>query len=448
MTPAKPRPIPRAPSPAQLATHGTHPVRVPVVEEITEAQIAAAAAFGVVEDDNVVLVDGDNRVVVGPAQGDKPLEPFARGFIELAASIERFHARLLGAELTPKDLEAGLTPLREALATPTVVGNFSALRTRFAIVEAESNEIIEKLKAERAVARAEAIAAREEIVALAEAIAAKPVNKIHWKNDTGQMRDLLDTWKEAQRSGARIPKDSEKELWKRFTHARSAFEKARKQHFADLDKENATVASAKEQLVARAEELKTSTDWDRTAREYKQLMDKWRQAGRGRRGTDESLWSRFHAAQEAFFEARRAVSEQEEAALAENVAPKEALVAEAEALLPISDVRAAKQSLRSIQDRFEAAGEVPRGDGARLAKRLGAVERAVREADQAAWTTRNPEIEARATGAAAQLHAAIADLEEQLAKATAAKDTKKVKDLKESLAARQAWLKQIESVTR
>lgn len=448
MTPAKPRPIPRAPSPAQLASHGPHTVRIPVVEEITEAQIAAAAAFGKIDGDNVVLVDGDNTVVVGPAQGDNPVSPYAKAFIEFAASIERFHARLEAAELSPKDIETALSGLKESAASPTFVGNIAALRARLSIVEAEATEVVEKVRAERAAARAEALAAREEIVKTAEALAAKPVEKVHWKNDTAQMRELLDTWKTAQKSGARIGKEAEKELWQRFTHARSAFEKARKHHFAQLDKDNSAVASAKETLVARAEELKTSTDWDATAREFKQLMDKWKSAGRGRRGADDALWTRFHDAQEAFFTARRAAADAEEAVLAENVAPKEALVKEAEGLLPIKDVKAAKQTLRSIQDRFEAAGEVPRADSLRLTKRLGAVERAVREADQQAWTARNPEIEARATGAAAQLHAAIADLESQLAAAKASKDEKKAKDLQESLDARKAWLKQIEAVAR
>src|SRR5690606_20422822 len=110
--------------------------------------------------------------------------------------------------------------------------------------------------------------------------------------------------------------------------------------------------------------------------------------------------------------------------------------------------RAAKQQLRSIQDRFDAAGEVPRAQAASLTKRLGAVERAVRDADQEAWTRRNPEVEARVSGAAAQLHAAIADLEQQLEKAKAGKDARKVKEAEEALKARKAWLKQIEQVSR
>lgn len=450
MTPAKPRPIPRpkAPSPATLAAHATHPVRVPVVEDITPAQIKAASAFGAVDGDQVVVIDGDTRTPVGPAAGDEPITPYAKGFIELAAAVERFHARLVGAELGPKDIDESLSHLRSSLETPTVVGNLAALRARFGIVEAEANEVAERVRAERAAAREEAAKAREVIVTQAEELAAKPVAQVHWKNDTARMRDLLEEWKEAQRSGARMAKEAERAMWKRFTHARSAFEKARKSHFAQLDKENSQVAGAKEDLVARAEALATSTDWDSTARQFKQLMDQWRGAGRGRRSVDDALWARFQAAQESFFTARRGAAEQEEQALAGNVPAKEAALKDAEALLPIKDLRAAKRDLRAIQDRFDGAGEVPRADAQRLIKRMSAVEKAIREADQSAWNSRNPEIEARATGAAAQLHAAIAELEEQLADAKAAKNARKVKEFTEALAARKAWLKQIENVAK
>lgn len=450
MTPAKPRPMPRpqAPSPAILAAHSTHPVRIPLADDISAEAIASASAFGKVDGDQVVLVEGDSRTPVGPATGDAPIAPYAKAFIELAASIERFHARLVGAELSPKDIDDALSGLRPSLEKPVVVGNMAALRARFNIVEAEAKEVADKVRSERAAAREVAAAAREVLVAEAEKLAAKPLAQVHWKNDTARMRELLDEWKEAQRSGARMAKEAEREMWARFTKARSSFEKARKVHFAQLDKENASVAGTKEELVKRAEALATSTDWDGTARQFKQLMDQWRTAGRGRKSTDDALWARFQAAQETFFSTKRAASDAEEEALAANIPAKEAAVKAAEALLPISDVRAAKKEIRAIQDRFEAAGEVPRGASAALSRRIAAVEKAIRDADQAHWTSRNPEIEARATGAAAQLHDAIADLEAKLDKAKAAKDTRRIKEHTEALAARKAWLKQIEAVAK
>jgi len=450
MTPAKPRPIPRpqAPSPAILAAHTTHPVRIPLANDISAEQITSASAFGAVEGDQVVVIEGDTRTPVGPAAGDAPIAPYAKAFIELAASVERFHARLVGAELSPKDIDESLSGLRSSLETPVVVGNMAALKARFSIIEAEAKEVADKVRAERAEARAKAAEAREVLVAEAEKLAAKPLPQVHWKNDTARMRELLDEWKEAQRSGARMAKEAEREMWARFTKARSSFEKARKVHFAQLDKENASVAGTKEDLAARAEALATSTDWDATARQFKQLMDQWRTAGRGRKSTDDALWARFQGAQEAFFTTKRAASEAEESALTANAPAKEAAVAAAEALLPITDVRAAKRDIRAIQDRFESAGEVPRAVAAGLSRRIAAVEKAIRDADTATWTSKNPEIEARASGAALQLHAAIADLEAKLDAAKAAKDTRKVKELTESLAARKAWLKQIEAVAK
>ncbi|WP_061965642.1 DUF349 domain-containing protein [Demequina aurantiaca] len=450
---AKPRPAAPKPgsfaqaSPANVAAHKTHPVKVPVVHPVTPEELAAAKKHAEVVDDKVFVIDGETKHEVGEAKGDEPISPYVRAYSELQASIERFHARLSSAELSPKDIDDSMKSITSGLETPVVVGDLAALRERFAVVEAEATEVRSRIQAERKAAREAAIAVREEIVVKAEAIAAKDVATVHWKNDTTTLRDLLDSWKEAQRSGARVPKDTERALWKRFTHARSAFEKARKHHFAELDKENGAVASAKEALVAKAQTLAESTDWDRTARAFKDLMGEWKNSGRGRRSTDDALWKKFQKAQDAFFDARRSASDAEDEALAGNVEAKEAAVVEAEALLPIKDLELTKKALHTAQDRFEAAGQVPRGDIARLTKRMSAVEKAVRDAEESAWTSRNPELEARATGAAAQLQAAISKLEAELAEAKAAKDTKAVKSLTEDLTARTAWLKQIEGLS-
>ncbi|MFV0285378.1 MAG: DUF349 domain-containing protein [Demequina sp.] len=442
----KPGPRPGTPSPVVLAQHATHPVKVPVVAEVTDEQVETAKGFGAIEGESVVVTIGDEKVNVGAATGDDPLAPYAKAFYELSASIERFHARLASAELSPKDIDDSIGALSPQLETPAVVGDVAALRTRFAEVEKEALEARERIQAERDAARAEALAAREEIVVKAEAIAAKPEAQVHWKNDTAELRALLDTWKEAQRSNARIAKDAERELWKRFTAARSGFEKARKHHFAQLDKDNAQVAGRKEDLVAQAERLAESSDWDRTARAFKDLMGEWKTAGRGRRSVDDALWKRFQTAQDAFFDARRSASDAEDEALAGNVEAKEAAVVEAEALLPLTDLDNAKRQLRAIQDRFEDAGRVPRADVARLNKRMGVVEKAVRDAEDAQWNSRNPELERRATGAAAQLEAAIGELEADLAAAKEAGDKRKVKEAEEALAARRAWLEQIQGV--
>ena len=65
---------------------------------------------------------------------------------------------------------------------------------------------------------------------------------------------------------SRLDKHTEDELWKRFSHARTIFDRKRRQYFGALDEQRAQVSAAKEGDRAEAEELSTSTDWGRDRR--------------------------------------------------------------------------------------------------------------------------------------------------------------------------------------
>ena len=77
------------------------------------------------------------------------------------------------------------------------------------------------------------------------------------------MKDTLRAVAQAdQKSDVRLDRRSEDELWKRFSHARTAFDRKRRQHFAQLDEQRrARPRRAKEALVKEAEALQSSTDW-------------------------------------------------------------------------------------------------------------------------------------------------------------------------------------------
>lgn len=439
---------PPSPSPAALAARPRRATKPVLVAGLDPATIEAASAFGLVEDGRVFVIDGDSRHDVGPAAGDIPLVPFIRTYVDRANALERFRARLEGGDANLKEIDSSLAAAQAMANAPDGVGDLAAFRILLTAVAAEAKTVRDSMAAERDAARSAAVAEREALVAKAEAIVGKAVGSIHWKNDTIEMRGLLDEWKAAQQEGTRIGKEAEKALWTRFAHARSTFEKNRKHHFLELDKANSDVAGRKEALATRAETIATSTKWDETATEFRTLMAEWKTIGRGRRTVDDAVWARFQTAQDAFFEARRAILEVEHGAESANLQAKLALVAEAEKLLPVKDLKAAKAALRGIQDRFEAIGRVPKADIATLTKRLGAVEREIRGADEAAWTKRNPEVEARVSGAAQQLLTAISDLDQKIEKAIAKGDTAVAATLKEAREARQLWLDQIQSVAK
>ena len=255
------------------------------------------------------------------------------------------------------------------------------------------------------------------------------------------MRELLEEWKAHQRSGPRLDKDVESELWKRFSHARTSFDKTRKAWFARLDEEHGHAKATKEALVKEAEALSGSKDWGPTAGAFKRLMQDWKRAGRASRADDDALWKRFKAAQDAFFNAKDEVVAAEEAEFSENLKVKEALLVEAEALtIEAGTLDSAKAELRRIQDKWDAAGKVPRNDIRRVENRLRAVEQKVRDIEDRQWKQSDPELTARAQSLAGQLERAVQGLEADLAAAQAAGDDKKVAAIESELATKKMWL--------
>ena len=117
---------------------------------------------------------------------------------------------------------------------------------------------------------------------------------------------------------------------------------------------------------------------------------------------------------------------------------------EAEALLPATNLAAARTALRGIAERWEAIGHVPRGDKERVEGRLRKVEDAVRGREQDEWKRTNPEGRARAEAAVNQLQTVLVKLEAQAAKAEAAGKAKDLEEAKGAIAARREWLAEAE----
>ncbi|WP_238384566.1 DUF349 domain-containing protein [Segeticoccus rhizosphaerae] len=437
----KPGPVP-TPRVMPSAPAAAVPVPAPHVHQ----PASVSASFGRVAEDGTVFVrspDGEREVGSYPdATPQEALAYFARKYDELAASADLLLQRVTQTDLSTHDAAEALKKLRAQVRSANVVGDLAALDATVEQI-ADANAVKRKLEgAERTAARERSRAQREELVTQAEQIAAQPESKIQWKASGARMRALLDEWKQLQRTGARLDRETETALWQRFSAARNGFDKLRRVHFARLEETHAEAKRAKEKLVKEAEALSGSKDWGPTATAYKQLMDRWRKAGRAARADDDALWERFRSAQDAFFQAKDQVVAAENVEFEANLAVKEKLLAEAESILPVADLDAAKQALRGIQDRWDAAGKVPRKDMARIEKSLRRVESQVREADEKRWASSNPEAAARAQSLVEQLESAVTDLRADLTKAEASGNERTVKEARSALEAREQWLQQ------
>lgn len=210
------------------------------------------------------------------------------------------------------------------------------------------------------------------------------------------------------------------------------FNRRRGSHFAELDRERAGAREVKERLCRRAEELAESTDWSATSAEFRKLLTEWKGAGRAARDVDDSLWHRFKAAQDTFFKARNAATAERDAELRANAAAKEALLAEAEKI-DTSNLEAARAALRTIAEKWDAIGKVPRERSAELERRLRAVEKKVREAGESDWA--DPQAQARAE----QFKARAEQFERQAAKAEAAGRDKEAEEAKANAEQWRQW---------
>lgn len=448
--PDQPAPTPHQPEPVPVSSHAPAPAAqpapvpqsAPVPHPVPAAPPvpaeAASSDWGrVAEDGSVFVRTAEGERQIGSWAAGTPQEGLAfyqRKFDGLKAEVELLEKRLNTTNLDAKDAEASIAKLREQLVEPHAIGDLDALRARLDKLSEIADQRRAAKREARARQQAEAAAHKERIVAEAETLAQSG----EWKATGERLRALVDEWKGVPR----LDRKSDDELWSRFSSARSAFAKRRKAHFAQLDAEREEVRSRKESLVEEAESLAESTEWANTAQRFRDLMKQWKAAGRAQREVEDKLWERFKTAQDTFFTARNADLDQRDAGFRENQTRKEELLAEAQKLLPVTDLKSARQALRAIQARWEEVGPVPRETKPRLEGALRDVERAVADAEQAEWKRTNPEARARAEATVRQLEASIAKFEKELDKARAAGQQRKIDDAEAALAARREWLEQ------
>jgi hypothetical protein len=394
--------------------------------------------WGRVDETGTVYVrTADGEQVVGSWQAGSPDEAlayFERKYEGLVVEIGLLEKRVKTTDLSAKDAQAAVDHLREQVDAHHAVGDLAALTVRLDKLVETVEARREERKQQRAKQSDEARHAKEALVVEAEELAASD----QWRAAGERLRALVDTWKGLPR----LDRKSDDELWHRFSHARSAFSKRRKAHFASLDAQREEARKTKERLVAEAEGLSASADWGPTAARYRELMTDWKAAGRAQREHEDDLWNRFRGAQDVFFAARSSVFAERDAEQTENLKLKEELAEEAEKLLPVTDLKAARAAFRSINERWEAIGHVPRDSRPKVEGRMHTIERALQESEETEWRRTNPEARARAEGLTGQLQAAVDKLTGQIEQARAQGNNSRADKLQRELEGRQALLEQ------
>jgi hypothetical protein len=394
--------------------------------------------WGRIDDDGTVyLRTADGERVIGSWHAGTPedgIEFYARRYAELAAEVGLLEGRAKSSASDPTAVGTAARKLKEVIPSAAAMGDLDALMTRLDGVLATIAERQAAKAKERSAAATAAADQKRALVAEAQKLSTSN----SWKVSGERYRAIVEEWKAIRG----VDRKTDAKLWEQLSQARRQFDSRRRAHFAEVEEQRGVASERKTKLAGEAEKLATSTEWTPTARRFRDMMAEWKAAGRAARDVEEELWARFKTAQDAFFTRRSETLAKRDSELNANLDAKKALIAEAEALDASADPDGARKRLRSIHDRWEKIGHVPRDAKDKLEDRLAEVERGIREATAAGRTvivTESPLI--------IRLRESVGKLEARLGRAQAAGDDKLAAETEASLSTQREWLAQAEAAT-
>ncbi len=155
-----------------------------------------------------------------------------------------------------------------------------------------------------------------------------------------------------------VPRTKTKDLNKKFWTAFKTFFHNKNVFFKKLDEERTKNLKAKQELVARAIELKSSDDWIKSSNELKNLQRVWKEIGPVPEKQRDKIYKEFKEACDYFFQQQRGSAEKADQEQEENLKKKEAIIEELNQAA--TQGAGTLESLQELQARFNEIGFVPK----------------------------------------------------------------------------------------
>lgn len=188
-----------------------------------------------------------------------------------------------------------------------------------------------------------------------------------WNSKTKEILEIQKKWEAVGGLPRAKAKAVNKKFWgtfKTFFNNKSAF-------FKKLDAQREGNLEKKKELVQRALEIKDSSDWQKTAEEFKKLQRQWKEIGPVPEKQRESVYKEFKEAADHFFNNKRSKNSEVEKEFEENLRKKEEVCNKIEQLA--KDSPDDLEKLRDLQDEFLDIGFVPRNSISKIKSRYSEV---------------------------------------------------------------------------
>ena len=176
-----------------------------------------------------------------------------------------------------------------------------------------------------------------------------------WNDATKQIIALQERWKTLGFAARKV----NNELFVRFRKTCDDFFTNKAAFFKKMKDESAENLAKKQKLCERAEALKDSTDWKKTADELVELQKEWKKIGPVAKRSGDSVWKRFISACDCFFENKNKNSSNLRQEKHDNLKAKKEIIEKIKTIDESLSKDEVKTLLKSLSAEYQGIGHVP-----------------------------------------------------------------------------------------
>jgi hypothetical protein len=176
-----------------------------------------------------------------------------------------------------------------------------------------------------------------------------------WEKQSDEIVELQKIWKTI----GFAPKKDNNKIYQRFREACDSFFTRKREFYSQSKDTQNNNLQLKTDLCIQAEALKDSTEWKSTTEDFIQMQKKWKEIGPVPRKHSDTIWKRFRAACDHFFNAKTAHFSGVDNRYEDNLKLKLDLIQEIEGFVAGANTDDNFQALKDFQRRWSDIGFVP-----------------------------------------------------------------------------------------
>lgn len=199
----------------------------------------------------------------------------------------------------------------------------------------------------------------EKKTAICERVEALDFNNVKsyaaWDQLTKEILAAQEDWKKLGFASKKVNNS----LFARFRETCDTFFAKKAEYFKTMRDTHAANLEKKTSLCERAEELKESTDWKKTADKLVDLQKEWKTIGPVEKKHSDAVWQRFQTACDYFFDRRKKATSGARKAEQSNLRQKQEIINELKAISDETSRDEAIKTVKELMAKWQQIGHVP-----------------------------------------------------------------------------------------